>query len=157
MNYSRACSWFPTVLTVAAMSKDPSRKVGCVLFGPEGEIRSSGRNGLPRGIDETPAIRHQKPDKLRWYMHAEENAIAQAARSGASTNGCTAIVSTLHPCAKCAGLMVQAGIIKIYSLAPDLSDPTWGEDAIRAQDIMREGGITWYELHPSDINPIAGE
>ena len=38
---------------VASWSKDPSTKVGCVVVGPDREIRSTGFNGLPRGIKDS--------------------------------------------------------------------------------------------------------
>jgi len=48
-------------LTVASKSKDPSRKVGCIIVGPDKEIRSTGFNGFPRGVAEdvtVPAVAH---------------------------------------------------------------------------------------------------
>ena len=40
-------------MLVATKSKDPSTKVGCVIVGPDNEIRSTGFNGFPRGVQET--------------------------------------------------------------------------------------------------------
>ena len=37
---------------IALWSKDPSTKVGCVVVGEDREIRSTGFNGFPRGIDD---------------------------------------------------------------------------------------------------------
>lgn len=37
---------------VSTKSKDPSTKVGCVIVGPDNEIRSTGFNGFPRGVAE---------------------------------------------------------------------------------------------------------
>jgi deoxycytidylate deaminase len=37
---------------VASKSKDPSTQVGCVIVGPDNEIRSTGFNGFPRGVEE---------------------------------------------------------------------------------------------------------
>ena len=45
-------------MLVSSKSKDPSTKVGCVIVGPDNEIRSTGFNGFPRGVVEeveTPA------------------------------------------------------------------------------------------------------
>ncbi|MEC8672013.1 MAG: CMP deaminase, partial [Candidatus Thermoplasmatota archaeon] len=33
---------------ISTWSKDPSTQVGCVVVGPDREIRSTGFNGLPR-------------------------------------------------------------------------------------------------------------
>ena len=39
---------------IAAWSKDPVTTVGCVIVGPDREIRSTGDNGLPRGVVDNP-------------------------------------------------------------------------------------------------------
>jgi dCMP deaminase len=44
---------------VAEKSKDPSTKVGCVIVGPDNEIRSTGFNGFPRGVAETVTVTPQ--------------------------------------------------------------------------------------------------
>ena len=38
---------------ISEWSKDPSTKVGCVIVGEDREVRSTGFNGLPRGIDDS--------------------------------------------------------------------------------------------------------
>tara|TARA_B100000614_G_scaffold120032_1_gene107586 strand:- start:48 stop:251 length:204 start_codon:yes stop_codon:yes gene_type:complete len=40
-------------LHISGWSKDPSTKVGCVVVGEDREIRSTGFNGFPRGIDDS--------------------------------------------------------------------------------------------------------
>lgn len=93
---------------VSLKSKDPSTRVGCVIVGPAREIRSTGWNGLPRGVIDLPE-RMERPAKYDWTIHAEANAIANAARAGIALNGCTVYVTHM-PCRHCAGLLVQAGI-----------------------------------------------
>jgi dCMP deaminase len=97
--------------TVAERSKDPSTKVGCIVVGPDKEIRSTGYNGLPRRVRDLEE-RMQRPAKYLWTSHAEENAVAQAAYVGVSLKGCTAYV-THHPCSRCARSLIQAGIARI--------------------------------------------
>ena len=46
-------------LQVASKSKDPSRQVGCIIVGPDKEIRSTGFNGFPRGVAEDVVITPQ--------------------------------------------------------------------------------------------------
>ena len=108
-------SWDATFLGLAERfarrSKDPSTKVGCVIVGPDREVRSMGYNGLPRGVEDL-AERMERPAKYLWTSHAEENAVAQAARIGVSLKECTAYV-THFPCARCARAMIQAGIIAV--------------------------------------------
>lgn len=95
----------------ATMSKDPSTKVGCIIAGPNREIRSTGYNGLPRKVQDLPE-RMERPAKYLWTSHAEENAIAHAARVGVSLDGCIMFV-THHPCSRCARCIIQAGILEV--------------------------------------------
>jgi dCMP deaminase len=44
---------------IATKSKDPSRQVGCVIMGPDYEIRTTGFNGFPRGVRETSLVPQQ--------------------------------------------------------------------------------------------------
>lgn len=95
----------------ALKSKDPSTRVGCVVVGPDGEIRTTGYNGIPRGVNDAPE-RLERPAKYLWVSHAEENAVAHAARVGVSLKGCRAYV-THHPCSRCARTLIQAGVSAI--------------------------------------------
>ena len=69
---------------IATWSKDTSTKVGCVIIGPDKEIRSTGYNGFPRGVDDTIAKRKERPAKYKFTEHAERNAIYNASLFGAS-------------------------------------------------------------------------
>lgn len=48
-------------MLVASKSKDPSTQVGCVIVGPDNEVRSTGYNGFPRGVAETTDVRQHAP------------------------------------------------------------------------------------------------
>lgn len=97
---------------IASWSKDPSTQVGCVVVGPDREIRSTGFNGLPRGIEDSNERLNNREIKYPMICHAEENAIMHAARIGISLKGCTAYV-TWPPCTRCARSLIQAGILEI--------------------------------------------
>ena len=101
-------TFFGLARRLSRRSKDPSTKVGCVIVGPDREIRSMGYNGLPRGVEDRPE-RMERPTKYLWTSHAEENAVAQAARVGVSLKGCVAYV-THFPCSRCARSLIQAGV-----------------------------------------------
>src|SRR4051812_31931200 len=88
-------------LHIAGWSKDESRKVGCLIVGPQGEIRSTGYNGFPRGVDDTLPGRNERPAKYQWTEHAERNAIYNAARVGTPLEG-TSIYLPWFPCVDCA-------------------------------------------------------
>lgn len=101
---------------VAIWSKDRSTAVGCVIVDDSRTIRSTGYNGFPRGVNDDLDERHERPTKYYYTCHAEQNAVAQAARMGVSTDGCIAIC-THCPCSRCATTLIQAGIKAVY----------WGE------------------------------
>jgi len=75
-------------LHISQWSKDPSTKVGCVVVGPDREIRSTGFNGFPRGINDSIDRLSDREQKYPLICHAEENAIMHAARIGISLKGC---------------------------------------------------------------------
>lgn len=77
-------------------------------------LRSTGYNGIPRGI-EYKDVYHDRPDKYMYFIHAELNAILNAAAIGTSTEQCTMYLLCL-PCAQCAGAIINAGIIQINYL-----------------------------------------
>ena len=125
---------------VAQWSKDRSRKVGAVIVNDR-EIITTGFNGMARGVNDDIDSRHERPEKYHWFIHAESNAIINAARQGKSTLNCDIYVN-LFPCDTCAGFIVQAGIKRIFvDKKPDLNDPKFGEAFKRAEIIFNEGGV----------------
>lgn len=127
-------------LEVAQWSKDRSSKVGAVLV-KDREIISTGFNGIPRGCNDDLEERHERPEKYNWFIHAEPNAIINAARQGRSTLGCDMYLNWF-PCDQCAGFIVQAGIKTLYcDKEPDLNDPKWGEGFKRAIQKLKEGYV----------------
>lgn len=123
----------------ATKSKDPKAQVGCVVVGPDHEVRSMGYNDHPRGLVDFPA-RRTAPLKFIYTEHAERNAIYNAARIGAALKGCS-MYSPRYPCAECARAIVQAGIVELITSEPDFEHHRWGEDARHAQIILYEGGV----------------
>lgn len=91
---------------VAKLSKDPSTKVGAVIFDDKRRIVSAGYNGFARGVADTADRLEDRSTKYRLTLHAEQNALMFAT---APLHGCTLVVT--HPCcAHCAALSIQAGI-----------------------------------------------
>jgi dCMP deaminase len=125
---------------IATWSKDQSRQVGCVIVDPHNIVRAVGFNGFPRGLNDDDESRHQRPAKYLWTEHAERNAIYSAARSGVPLAG-TRMYLPWFPCVDCARAIVQAGIVELYVLIPDLSDPQWGESFIVAKEMLDEAGV----------------
>jgi dCMP deaminase len=122
---------------VASKSKDPSTKVGCVVVTEDTVVAATGYNGLPRGVTDK-SERMERPAKYLWTSHAEENAVAQAARVGAKLKGGTAFV-THHPCSRCARSLIQAGVTSVVIGHGTTSMPDEEFDVARAMFV--EAGV----------------
>ena len=125
---------------IAGWSKDPSTQVGCVVVGPDREIRSTGFNGFPRGIEDSSARLENRELKYPLICHAEENAIMHAARIGISLKGCTAYV-TWPPCSRCARSLIQAGVDEVVYPTESEIPERWGDDFEIATSMMNEAGL----------------
>jgi len=128
---------------IAGLSKDDSTKVGALVVGSSGEFRASGWNGAARGCSADEDERFKaRPEKYFWVVHAEANAIANAAAVGTPLRGAT-IVVTHFPCMACANLIVQAGITHVVTKVPSVEfAERWSEQIIRAQQLFDECGVT---------------
>lgn len=130
-------------ILVASKSKDRSTQVGCVIVDENNLIQTTGYNGFVRGANDERPDWHERPKKYEVTIHAEGNAVATAANKGISLHGCTAYIS-LPPCAKCTGLLIQAGITKIKVLPVPKnwkSFSTWDLNFQIAEEILDEAGI----------------
>lgn len=108
-------------LTVAQRSTCLRRQVGAVLV-RDRRILATGYNGAPTGLahcSEAGCLREKlgvpagERHELCRGLHAEQNAVIQAAIHGVSIAGSTAYV-THEPCSVCAKILVNARIEKIY-------------------------------------------
>lgn len=138
----------------AQMSKDPSTQVGAVIVGPDREVRSTGFNGFPRGISDTPERLHDRETKLQLVVHAELNAIVQAARIGVSVRGCTLYLAATDdtgqvwggpPCTRCTVHVIQAGITRVVA-RPQKAASRWTEDLAQARGLLCEACIPLDEI-----------
>jgi len=125
---------------ISDWSKDPSTKVGCVVVGEDREIRSTGFNGFPRGIEDNIERLEDRKQKYPLICHAEENAIMHAARIGVSLKGSTAYV-TWPPCSRCARSLIQAGIKEVVYSSEEEIPERWVEDFNISTNMLREAGV----------------
>ena len=125
---------------IANWSKDPSTKVGCVVVAEDREIRSTGFNGFPRGIEDDEERLLDREQKYPLICHAEENAIMHAARIGVSLKGSTAYV-TWPPCSRCARSLIQSGIKEIIYPTPGEIPERWVEDFNISNSMISEAGV----------------
>jgi dCMP deaminase len=125
----------------ATRSKDTTQ-VGCVAIGEAKQVLTTGYNGLPRGVIEYEP-RSDRPAKYLWTAHAEENAVAHAARTGTSLLGARVYV-THAPCARCARLLIQAGVSSVLCCNGTTSMPE--EEFTVARAMFREAGVVFEQL-----------
>ena len=130
---------FDAAITAARGSPNQVRKVGAVLLPGDGGAAIATCNTFPAGVADT-GQRHLGDGRLIWMEHAERNAIYAAARSGRSTDGAT-LASSYFPCTDCARAIVQAGIRRLITLAPDPADPVWGASFGPSETMLREAGV----------------
>ena len=118
-------SWDEYFMEMAELTAKRStclrRKVGAVIVKDRHAV-ATGYNGAPRGImhceEKGGCLRQQlnvpsgQRHELCRALHAEQNAIIQAAVMGNSIEGGT-IYITHQPCAICAKMIINAGITRI--------------------------------------------
>jgi dCMP deaminase len=118
-------SWTTYFMDITALVAKRStclrREVGAVVV-KDKRILSTGYNGAPRGVRhcmETGCLRAQlnvpsgEKHELCRGVHAEQNAIIQAAFHGVSIRGAD-LFCTTQPCGICAKMLINAGIVRIY-------------------------------------------
>jgi len=124
------------------------RTVGAVIV-KDNRIMATGYNGVPTGIihcDERGCLREQlkvpsgQRHELCRGLHAEQNAIIQAAHLGQSIAGGT-IYCTNQPCVICAKMIINAGIKRIVikeGYPDDLAVEMLKEAGLKIEVLERE-------------------
>ncbi len=136
---------------VASRSTCLRRKVGAVLV-KDKRVIATGYNGAPSSLShckETGCIRalNSVPSGERHELcrglHAEQNAIIQAAVFGVGTLGST-LYCTNQPCVICSKMLINAGIKKIY-VSEQYPD-------ILAEQFLKEAGIDIFLCSPEKMD-----
>jgi len=97
---------------VASRSTCPRKYVGSVIV-REKTILSTGYNGSIRGMPHCSDVGHMmENDHCVATIHAESNAILQAAKNGVMIDGATIYV-TASPCWSCFKQIANAGLRRI--------------------------------------------
>ena len=99
----------------------PGRSIGCVIV-KDKRIMTTGYNGAPAGLKTCRERGECMRDRLNiasgtraelcYAIHAEQNAIIQAAKLGVSIDGAT-LYCTHQPCSVCAKMIINAGIQRV--------------------------------------------
>jgi len=132
---------------VATRSTCLRRQVGAVVV-KEKRVLSTGYNGAPRGLRhcaEVGCLRQQANiesgtrHELCRGVHAEQNAVIQAAYFGVSIKDST-IYTTNFPCVLCTKIIVNAGIAEIV-FKDEYVDPL-------SREILDESGVHVRQYRP---------
>ncbi|NCG09398.1 MAG: dCMP deaminase [Verrucomicrobia bacterium] len=104
-----------TAMLMASRSSCERLHVGCVIVSAgaqKNRIIAAGYNGFLPGVEHTS---HLRDGHEQATVHAEQNAISDAARRGVSLEGSVAYV-THYPCVNCAKILAAAGVrtVKYY-------------------------------------------
>ena len=99
-------------------------RTACVIVGDK-QILATGYSGSPAGLPHCDEVGHlmkttvnedgSKSDHCVRTVHAEQNAICQAAKKGISINGSTIYIG-MTPCRTCAMLLINCGIKRVCCL-----------------------------------------
>lgn len=117
------------------------RAVGAVIV-KERRILATGYNGVPTGLrhcNVVGCLRQQlnvpsgQRNEICRGLHAEQNAILQAARYGINIEGASIYINT-QPCVVCAKMLINAGIKEIIYQNPYPDE--------LAMDLLKESDIT---------------
>lgn len=139
--------WIEYFLNIAEQvklkSKDKSTQIGAVIVGKDKEIRSTGYNSFPRGLDDNKPERQERPEKYFWFEHAERNAIYNAARMGTPLDGTTIFLTSGLPCADCARAIINSGIKRVYckSICTTKNKDKWVESQEKSLQMLKECGV----------------
>ncbi|MDA8528269.1 deaminase [bacterium] len=123
-------SWDEYFMATAVLlsTRSPCERlhVGCVMVSGgarPNRLIAAGYNGYLPGADHTSRVRDGHEQAT---VHAEQNAVAEAARRGSPLDGCVAYV-THYPCINCAKVLAAAGIGEIRYRMDYHNDPIAAE------------------------------
>ena len=126
-NLNQRPSWddyfMATAFLIATRSACQRLNVGCVIVSGgahRNRIIAAGYNGFLPGAPHVSRVSNEHEQST---VHAEQNAISDAARRGVSLSGSTAYI-THFPCIVCSKLLVASGVQTIKYHFDYKNDPT---------------------------------
>ncbi len=135
---------------VATRSTCLRRQVGCIIV-LEKRIVSTGYNGAPSGLPhceevgcvrETRGVASGERHELCRGLHAEQNAVIQAAMHGTAVRG-GSIFCTHKPCVLCTKMLINAGIRRVVyaeGYGDEMADEMAREGEMRLVHLAGEEG-----------------
>ncbi len=127
-----------TAILVSSRSPCARLRVGCVLVtggAQKNRMIAAGYNGFLPGAPHTSRVRD---DHELGTVHAEQNAVTDAARRGVSLEGSIGYL-THYPCIHCAKILIAAGVTAIKYHSNYKNDPLVAE-------ILAESGLAIVQL-----------
>jgi len=150
-------NWHTYFMNMAKLASTRStclrRKVGAIIV-KNNQIISTGYNGSPKRIShcaDTGCLREKlnipsgERHELCRGVHAEQNAVIQAAIYGISLQGAS-VYCTNQPCVICSKMIINAEISNIY-IEEEYPDQL-------AQEMLQEAGIEMYKITDNQIKKI---
>ncbi len=116
-------------LLISMRSPSPRLRVGAVIV-KDHRVVSSGYNGFPSGCEHRSIVFDGHEQNT---IHAEQNAISDAARRGTAVEGATIFV-THFPCINCCKYIISSGIRKVVYLSDY-------KNTDLVLDLFRESGV----------------
>ena len=122
LNSTKRVSWNEYFISIAVLASKRSScerlNVGCVIV-KDNRILTTGYNGFLKGA---PHVSRIVNNHEQFTVHAEQNAICDAAFRGVSLDNSTAYI-THYPCINCLKLLIASGIREIKYLNDYKNDP----------------------------------
>lgn len=114
--------------------------VGAILV-RDRMIISTGYNGAPRKTDQCDEVGHRLVNgHCVRAVHAEVNAVVQAAYHGISTKG-TMLYTRYFPCEHCVKVLINAGVVRIV-----FREHYKNLDQPFARELLKQAGVELVEL-----------
>jgi dCMP deaminase len=127
-----------TAVLMSTRSNCERQHVGCVIVTggtKKNRLVAAGYNGFLPG---SPHVSRVREGHEQAVVHAEQNAVADAAGRGSSVGGCVAYV-THYPCIHCAKILAAAGLAEIKYRVDYRNDPL-------VETLLGEAGVKISQL-----------
>ena len=141
--------YFISIVNAVGLRGTCDRGKSGALFVKDNRILATGYVGSPSGLPHCDDVGHLFDEVLLYdgkvkrhcvrTIHAEQNAIAQAARHGVPIDGSTCYV-TMEPCYTCAKMLINAGVVRVVASKRYHA-------AHRSREIFRQAGVMLNIVH----------
>lgn len=143
--------------SISLQSRDTSNQNGSVLVSSQGEIIGTGVNNFAIGVKFTRERAETRPDKYRYFDHAERWSIYQAARAGNKVFGST-LYCPWAACCGCAIAIINSGVrtLVMHHERMQMTPERWQDDINEALSMLEEADVTllYYKGPIENCSPV---